>query len=288
MKYKCYFKFSSVELLMLNLGHIIYSNCYPIHAGILAGKIPFPFKITRGIPTELNRFLSERKVDVSPSSSIEYAVNAGKYLILPGLSITSRKQVMSIILESRVPIEDLDDKTVALTTASAASVVLLRIILELFQGVNPEFMVYEQGIEDPYVRADAVLTIGDLAIKRAAAPSLPHVYDLGELWHRETGLPFVFALWQVNFRKNIEQDLGRLYDILIESKKYGLARIEELARSGAEEFGIPAETLMRYWGCFSYDFGPLEQKGLLTYYSYALELGVIDAIPDLRIWTRGG
>ena len=272
---------------MLNLGHIVYSNCYPIHAGILTGKIPFPFKITPGIPTELNRYLIEGKVDVSPSSSIEYAVNAGKYLILPGLSITSRDRVMSIILESRFPIEELDKKSVALTTASATSVVLLRIILELFQGVIPDFTTYEQGKEDPYGLADATLTIGDLAIKRAAASSLPHVYDLGELWRRETGLPFVFALWQVNYRKNIEKDLARLYDILIISKQYGLSRMEELAGSGADQFGIPAETLLQYWGSFSYDFGPLEQKGLMAYYRHAAELGVIDAVPDLRIWTRG-
>jgi len=273
---------------MINLGHIIYSNCYPVHAGILRGHIPFPFKLTRGIPTELNRYLVEGKIDVSPSSSIEYAVNAGKYIILPELSITSRTRVMSIILESRYPLEDLDKRTVALTAASATSVVLLRIILEIFKGVNPEFMVYEQGKEDPYAQADAVLTIGDLAIKRASSPSLPHVYDLAELWHQETGLPFVFAIWQVNYRKNIEQDLARLYDILMESKKYGLSRIEELAQAGAEEFGLSEKTLTEYWGCFSYDFGQIEQKGLLTYYSYAAELGVIDTVPDLSFWSKGG
>lgn len=271
---------------MLRLGHIIYSNCYPVHAGIIKGNIAFPFKIIRGIPAELNRYLIEGKIDVSPSSSIEYAVNPGKYLLLPGLSITSRSKVMSIILESKYPLKELEKKIIALTSASATSVVLLRIILELFEEVNPEFMVYEQGREDPYGQADAVLTIGDLALKRAASPSLPHVYDLGQIWHRETGLPFVFALWQVNFRKNIEQDLAKLYDILIESKRYGLSRFNELSRSGASEFGIAPETLVQYWNCFSYDFGANEQKGLLTYYSYAAELGVVDTVPDLRIWTR--
>ncbi len=271
---------------MLSLGHIIYSNCYPVHAGILNGKIPFPFKIVRGIPTELNRYLSEGSVDVSPSSSIEYAVNADKYLLLPELSITSKSRVMSIILESRYLLDELDKKTVALTTASATSVVLLRIILKLFRGVHPEYTVYEQGKEDPYHEVDAVLTIGDLALRRAQKPSLPHVYDLGELWYQETGLPFVFALWQANYRKNIEQDLSRLYDILMESKHYGIAHLKDLARSGAGLFGIPEETLMRYWDCFSYAFGPQEQKGLQAYYSYAAELGVIKRVPDLRIWTR--
>ena len=271
---------------MLTLGHIVYSNCFPVHAAILKGKVPFPFKLIKGIPTELNRYLFEGKVDVSPSSSIEYAMNAGRYRVLPGLSITSRTQVMSILLESRVPLAELHNRPVALTTASATSVVLLRIILELFHGVHADFLQYEQGKDDPYGQADAVLTIGDLALQRAAAPAMQYAYDLGELWHGQTGLPFVFALWQVNYKKNLEQDLARLYDVLEESKRYGLARLGELAVEHSGEFGIPAETLARYWNAFSFDLGPQEQKGLLTYYGYAAELGVIDTVPDLAIWRK--
>lgn len=271
---------------MIKLGHIIYSNCFPVHAGILTGKVNSPLKVVEGIPSELNRYLVEGKVDVSPSSSIEYAVNPGKYVILPGLSITSRTKVMSIILESRVPLAELDGNTVALTTASATSVVLLRILLELHQGVNPDFMQYEQGVEDPYEHADAVLTIGDLAIKRARASRLPHVYDLGELWYQHTGLPFVFALWQVNYKKTLEQDLARLYDALEESKRYGLAHLQELADGQAAKFDLPADLLVQYWKCFSYDFGTEEQKGLLTFYRFAAELGVIDSVPELHFWKK--
>ncbi len=270
---------------MLKLGHIIYSNCFPPHAGIITGSVKFPFSIVEGIPTELNRLLFEGKVDVSPSSSIEYAVNAGRYLLLPDFSITSKNSVMSIILESRVPLVDLDKKTVALTTASATSVVLLRILLELQNGVNPDFILYEQGSEDPAGRAEAVLTIGDLAIRKTAAKAYPYVYDLGELWHEFTGLPFVFALWQVNYKKNIDKDLRVLYDILRESKSYGLSHLRELADASAEKFGIPARALIEYWNSFSYAFGHEEKKGLLTFYGYAAELGVIDAVPDLRLWV---
>jgi chorismate dehydratase len=271
---------------MLRLGHIIYSNCFPVHAGILTGKVSCPFTIVEGIPTELNRALVEGKIDVSPSSSIEYATYPGKYRILPGLSITSRNKVMSILLESRVPLDELDRKTVALTTASATSVVLLRVILELFTGVNPDFMLYEQGVEEPYDHAEAVLTIGDLALKRSVSPRFPLTYDLGELWHQQTGLPFVFALWQVNYRKTIEQDLERLSDILMASKNYGMSRLRELADGHATSFGIPADTLFHYWNSFSYDLGPEEQKGLLAYYGYAAELGAIDSVPELRIWGK--
>jgi chorismate dehydratase len=272
---------------MLKLGHIVYSNCFPPHAAIITGQVSFPFKLVEGIPTELNRLLYERKVDVSPSSSIEYAMNPGRYLLLPTLSITSKKKVMSILLESKVPIDELNNKVVAMTTASATSVVLLRILLEIRYDVNPGYIQYEQGVENPSVHADAMLTIGDLALTKTPTPEYPHRYDLGELWHSFTGLPFVFALWHVNYKKNIERDLDMLYDILISSKAYGISHLRDLARTQTERFNIPAELLFSYWNSFSYGLGREEQKGLHAFYGYAAEIGVIETVPDLRFWTKG-
>jgi len=272
---------------MLKLGHIIYSNCFPPHAGIVTGQVPFPFKLIEGIPSELNRMLYEGKVDVSPSSSIEYAMNPGKYLLLPGLSITSRSRVMSILLESRLPITELNDKMVALTSASATSVVLLRILLELQHGLRPGYMQFEQGREDPSERCDAMLTIGDLALTKPLQHAFPFRYDLGALWHAFTGLPFVFAIWHVNYKKNLERELGTLYDILKTSKQYGISHLQELAADHAGRFDIQAEVLLNYWNCFSYDLGADEQKGLLTFYRYAAELGVIAEVSSLRFWEQG-
>jgi chorismate dehydratase len=271
---------------MLKLGHIIYSNCFPPHAGIVTGKVAFPFKLVEGIPTQLNRMLYEGKVDVSPSSSIEFAMNPGRYLLFPGMSITAKNRVMSILLESRVPITELDKKVVALTTASATSVVLLRIILELQNEVDPGYILYEQGVDDPSDGADAMLTIGDLAITKQETPGFSYRYDLADLWHRFTGLPFVFALWQINYRRAVERDLVALYDILITSKAYGSSHLQELAREYSERFRIPADVLITYWNLFSYDFDEDERKGLLAFYGYAAEIGAIEAVTELRFWTK--
>lgn len=272
---------------MLKLGHIIYSNCFPPHAGIVTGKIPFPFALVEGIPTELNRMLHEGSVDVSPSSSIEYAMNPGRYLLLPGLSITSPHEVKSIILQSRAPMEELDGRTVALTSASATSVVLLRILLERYKKVRPVYTTFAQGIEDPSGRADAMLFIGDLALKTKPTIEYPHLFDLGKVWHEFTGLPFVFALWQVNYKKSIDKDLAVLYDIVIASKAYGLANIPELARSQSGRFGLPAPLLADYWSSFSYDFTDFEKRGLLAFYAYAAEIGAIKKTGSLKFWEKG-
>lgn len=272
---------------MLKLGHIIYSNCFPPHAGIVLGKTAFPFTLVEGIPTRLNRMLFEGGIDVSPSSSIEYAANHGRYVVLPGLSITSKNRVMSILLESKAPIEALHDRVVAMTTASATSVVLLRILLEVRHGLSPRYVNYEQGAEDPSAKVDAVLTIGDLAIRRSVDSGFPYTYDLGELWHAFTGLPFVFALWQVNNRKNIHKDLERLYDILMESKSYGTADLRKLAEGAAKRFNLPAEVLAEYWTLFSYDLGDRELQGLLAFYGYAADIGAIEPVTDLHLWSKG-
>ncbi len=271
---------------MLTLGHIVYSNCFPPHAGIVTGATPFPFRLAEGIPTQLNRMLYDGAIDVSPSSSIEYAMNPGRYLILPGLSITSRDRVLSILLESKVPIEELDKRTVAMTTASATSVILLRILLEVRYRVRPAYILYEQGAEDPADRADAVLTIGDLAIQRAAVSTAPHQYDLGALWHEFTGLPFVFALWHAQDRKGVRKELGPLYTCIEESKQYGLGRLAELAAAHHARFGIAADDLLAYWKLFSYDLDRDEQKGLTTYYGYAAEIGAIAPVTELRFWNK--
>jgi chorismate dehydratase len=271
---------------MIKLGHITYSNCFPPHAGIITKSVPFPFKLVEGIPTELNRLLYEGKVDVSPSSSIEYAMHPGRYHLLPTLSITSKNRVMSILLESKVPIEELDKKVISLTTASATSVVLLRILLELRYGIDPGYTRYEQGVEDPAEQADAILTIGDLALTKESPPGFVHRYDLGELWHGFTGLPFVFALWHVNRRKNVDRDIAALYDILVASKEYGISHLKELAASQSGRFNIPAEKLLSYWDSFSYNLGKEEQKGLLAFYGYAAEIGAIEPMTALRFWTK--
>lgn len=271
---------------MIKLGHIIYSNCFPPHAGIITGKTAFPFALMEGIPTDLNRKLLEGTIDVSPSSSIEYAMNPGRYVLLPDLSIAARNRVRSIILQSRVPVDDLDKKTVALTTASATSVVLLRILLEKKRNIHPNYVMFEQGEENPFASADGALFIGDIALKLKATPTHPYLYDLGELWHEFTGLPSVFALWQVNYKKNIDNDLGLLYDILIKSKQYGLSHVSELARANADRFGIPEQVLIDYWTSLSYNFDDEEKKGLLAFYGYAAEIGAIEPVTELRFWQR--
>src|SRR4051794_23046562 len=106
----------------LRIGKISYVNCAPIFA---AHKELFPgskYDFVEGVPSRLNRLLSQGEIDLCPSSSIEYAQRFRRYYLLPGLSISSFGAVKSVLLFSRIPLESLDGTTVGLTAESDTSV----------------------------------------------------------------------------------------------------------------------------------------------------------------------
>ncbi|MFQ5747799.1 MAG: menaquinone biosynthesis protein, partial [Gemmatimonadota bacterium] len=189
---------------MIRLGHIAFSNCYPIHASVLGDDRPDWLSVIGGPPNELNELLAEGRLDVAPCSSVELARHPGAYRALSGLCIGSDGPVESIILVSRAPLRELGGETVALPTASATSRLLARLLLAR-AGAEPGWIDFDQGSEDPVLggRAAAALFIGDAALRRPTDPA-DLTYDLGHEWTSWTGLPFVYALWQV--RESVASD----------------------------------------------------------------------------------
>ena len=71
-----------------------------------------------GHPSELNLLLRSGGLDVSPNSSIEYAVRPDLYLLCPGISIAAHTRVMSVLLLSNMPLRELPPDPIAVTGAS--------------------------------------------------------------------------------------------------------------------------------------------------------------------------
>lgn len=270
----------------LRLGHISYSNCIPVHAQLLDRGAPPWIELRRGIPSALNRELDAALIDVAPSSSIEYARHAGHYRLLPDLSISADGPVESILLETDRPIEELDGAEVALPTASATSVVLLRIILERRLGLAPRYRWFEQssGADPRREGATAALWIGDLALRRPLVAPGRYV-DLGAEWKAWTGLPFVFAVWQVAAGPEKDEELRRLHGLLLESRAYFEERVDELAHRFAPSHHLEPDHLARYWRTLDFTLGGAMQEGLLHFYRLAAELGEAPAVTELRWFT---
>jgi chorismate dehydratase len=257
---------------MIRLGHIDYSNCVPVHALLLEAPSA-GLELVRGVPSQLNRALAAGDIDAAPCSSIEYARHAGEYRILPLHAIGSAGPVQSILLETSRPLAQLDGRTVAVPTASATSVVLLRALLELRLGVRPRFEWYEQAAHvDPIATgAAAALRIGDVALARAAVPGR-RTHDLGAEWTAWTGLPFAFAVWQVR-RELADESIVRLAAWLSESRAWFVPRAALLARRYAPRYGLTPQRLLSYWTSLRFDLDLAMQQGLLHFYRLAAELG---------------
>jgi chorismate dehydratase len=130
--------------------------------------------------------------------------------------------------------------------------------------------------------------IGDEAIRAAVDGVAPHVIDLGEWWRRETGKPFVFALW-IATRSAWEErrdPLVRFSAALLTAKRAAQSSIRRGEYPWGGPGGIPPDFLDAYWRCLSYDLGK-EAEGLSLFYELAAKIGRIPAAPPLRFLEIG-
>jgi len=265
----------------LRLGNIVYSNCFPVHARLIDQPREGDPTLIEGVPSFLNGLLDRGEIDVAPCSSIEFARHAERYRVIPDVVIGARGKVHSILFLCRRPPAELTGRTVALPTASATSVVLLKVLLATYWNVQPRFVWFDQAREDPFAAgADAALFIGDVALQPALYPGVELRFDLAEEWGRHTELPFAFAVWQA--ASGEERALGRLHELLLESRAYGAEHRAELARRYAAHFRLEATLLEPYWAALSYELDETMLQGLTTYYRLAAEIGELPREPELR------
>ena len=266
---------------MLRLGHIVYSNCFPVHARFVC-KVPPPgVALVSGVPSFLNDLLARGLIDVAPASSIEYARQSDRYRLFPDVVIGSRGAVRSILLVGAQP-ETLDGRVVALPTASATSVVLLKILLRTRWRVAPRFVWFDQASADPFaLGAVAALYIGDIALHRNLHPQAPARVDLGAEWYAETGLPFAFALWQAS--GGSATALRALSNALVDSRAYWRERRTNLVERYAATFGLDARVLDAYWSGLQFELDAPMVEGVRAFYHLAAEIGEVAAAPPL-VW----
>lgn len=280
--------------VMLRIGHISYANCTPIFHALKSAHDCSNYTFIKGVPSELNRLLLKGSIDLSPSSSIELARHHDLYFFLPNLSISSFGRVDSIILFSRVPLEDLNHERIALTQASTTSSILLRIIMGEFLKMDNTFHE-EAGHLDYVLRSyKAFLLIGDDALKAVTGYKLQvsnvkenselFLYDLGELWYKFTDLPFVFALWLLRkdvFREK-EVEVEVLLKSLLSAKDIAYRSFTEIIEEADEREWMTKDSLLGYWNRISYDLNNTHLKGLKEFYRYAEKLSLIEQMPPLE------
>ncbi len=169
---------------MISVGKVSYLNTLPLFYRWDTSKV----SLVEGHPSELVKKLREGHIQAGIVSSVEFLLHPENYRVVPDISISSKEKACSVLIFSKKPLEFIE--SLYLTPASMTSKLLaLYIVKEVYKN-NPNIV---QAKDD----ADALMLIGDEAVREKGSNNWKYVYDLGEEWFRLYGLPFVFALFLV-------------------------------------------------------------------------------------------
>jgi len=237
----------------LAIGAVSYLNSRPLTEPLVS--LARGARIVFDLPSRLADALAAGVLDVALVPSIEYFSHAG-WTIVSDACVACDGPVRSVKLFGRVPVEAV--RTLALDEGSRTSSALVRILLLERFGLEPKIERLPIGASLADTAADAVLVIGDRAM-RMASGEFEFVWDLGQQWSEWMGLPFVFAMWIA--RPNVP--LAGLAELLAAARDDGLRRVEQIARREAPLLEIPVEDCLAYLrDHLTFRLGPREREGL--------------------------
>jgi chorismate dehydratase len=265
----------------MKLGYIDYLNCYPFYYHMFEKKALTEVKVFPDYPSSLNRMMHSGDLDMSPISAGAYPDIADRALLLPDFCLSSVGYVGSVNLVSKVPIEELSGKAVGVTNASATSVALMKVLLEKFYGLKPNY-IPSPPLPDMN-HFDAALLIGNEAMMTLPLP-VSFKYDLGELWYRKTGYPVVFAAFAVQ-KSAIEKYKIQIANI-IESYKKSLECMktekDKVVRKAMKRYPDIVYNVDFYYSLFKYEFSKELKEALLYYFRLAGEMGLLKKIDKIE------
>ena len=264
----------------LRISAISYLNTAPLMWDFEQGSAGREFDVSYTLPSACARALEAGTADIGIIPAAAYSQVPG-LMALPGVAIASRRPVRSILLVSRVPVEQI--RTVALDTSSMTSVALTKILFEKWLHGGRTFTSMAPNIEEMLAHHDAALVIGDPALQIDRSRYL--TLDLAEEWIRYTGKPFVFAFWAVRQDALREaapsQDLAAVFQ---QSRDHGLepASLDQIARQWAPRLALNQTEVRSYLTeNIYYYLDPLCLEGLQLFYRYAAEIGALPAAPEI-------
>lgn len=183
------------------------------------------------------------------------------YHILDGYAIGSLNTVYSVVMAHALPVVRI--KTVALDPASRTSNHLIRVLLEKYYRIKPQYV-------SPDEPAEGQVMIGDPAIAYRQEHPDERFLDLAQSWHSHTGLPFVFAVWAI---RRDAPDVKGIAKTLRAAAIEGLNERYAIAKSRFE-FRYLTENLYYY-------LGPQQKRAMEVYATDLVEIGLLPRKPHL-------
>jgi chorismate dehydratase len=291
----------------IRISIVEYLNTAPLVRGFTHGPLRGRYQLSFTVPSQCAEALRSGAADVAIIPAIEYQ-RIPDLVILPNLSIASKKTVRSLLLVSKKPIQEVT--RIALDRSSRSTQALTRILCENLWRMRPEFFEAAPDLTAMLQQADAALLIGDpaLRIAIACAPSAHRdaagevlapanlaglsgsgslfVYDIVEKWRSLTNLPAVLAIWAAR-REAVTPQLVQDFQ---DSLAFGLQHVDAIASEASAEMNLPAADLRRYLlENIDYHLDEENLQGLTRYYILAASLGLIpEKIRTLEITPQAG
>ncbi len=216
-------------------------------------------------PSKINNLLISGGVDIAFISSYEYIKNRNS-LCMPGdFGIAAHNEVMSVVLVSKKDINSLENSVILLSDESASAAQLLKILLSDFYCLTrikfKTGKLRAKDVNNTFERGDidAVLMIGDEALRYYDYNLCDRyvLYDLCGLWHKFTGLPFVFGVLAVKEKFYAHAGNAKLCDLflkILESKIiYFKSNLDIFAEYASQKAGICFQTMKKYYSILEYE-----------------------------------
>jgi chorismate dehydratase len=280
-----------------------FLNTAPLVWGFTDGPLVGKYDLSFAVPSQCAEDLRAGRADVGIIPSIEYQ-RMENVVALPGMAIAAKNEVRSLLVISKVPIEQA--ASVALDTNSRSTVALARILCRRHWNISPEFIDMAPDADEMLARADAAVVIGDPALRlrlkvdalEAKVPGAEaccccdgedehpvkgietlFVYDVAQQWREMTGLPSVLAIW-VARRGVVTPEIVADFQA---SRDYGLAHINDIAEGAALKLELAPRDLERYLTeNIDYSLDDENLAGLRLYYEECAQAGLIPRARELE------
>ncbi|GGZ15640.1 menaquinone biosynthetic enzyme MqnA/MqnD family protein [Streptomyces poonensis] len=243
------------------VGHIQFLNCMPLYWGLARTGTLLDFELTKDTPEKLSEKLVQGDLDIGPITLVEFLRHADDLVAFPDIAVGCDGPVMSCVIVSKVPLDQLDGARVALGSTSRTSVRLAQLLLAEHIGVSPSYYTCPPDLALMMQEAEAAVLIGDAALRANMIDGPKYglqVHDLGALWKEWTGLPFVFAVWAAR-REYAEREpevTRKVHEAFLASRDLSLVEVDKVAEQAARWEAFDETVLERYFTTLDFRFGP--------------------------------
>ncbi|MFF3546479.1 menaquinone biosynthetic enzyme MqnA/MqnD family protein [Streptomyces platensis] len=252
------------------VGHIQFLNCLPLYWGLARTGTLLDLDLSKDTPEKLSEQLVRGDLDIAPITLVEFLRAADDLVAFPDLAVGCDGPVMSCVIVSQKPLDQLDGARVALGSTSRTSVRLAQLLLAEKIGVRPDYYTCPPDLGLMMQEADAAVLIGDAALRANLhdGPRLGlEVHDLGQMWKDWTGLPFVFAVWAAR-REYLEREpavVQKVHEAFLASRDLSLEEVAKVAEQAARWETFDEPVLERYFTTLDFRFGPAQLKGVAEF-----------------------